>query len=112
MKYSRGLVFNIVIPIVAILVIGGAIFGGQAISEARVSNDVQQALSAELGSAGLVEVQYLQEVNHGYGICGLYKQASSDQGYASFFYDKVNDRVTLDVNSSRFKTNCGLSAIC
>lgn len=111
MKYSRGLVFNIVVPTTAILVIGGAIFGGQAISEARASHDVQQAISTQLGSE-LVEVQYLQEVNHGYGVCGLYRLPTSDQGYASFFYDKVNDRVTLDVNSPRFKTNCGLSAIC
>ncbi|ALM52977.1 hypothetical protein [Halomonas huangheensis] len=112
MKYSRGLIFNIVVPIAAMLAIGGAIFGGQAISEARVSGNVQHALSAELATAALVEVKYLQEVNHGYGICGLYRVASADQGYASFFYDKINDRVTLDVNSPRFKSNCGLSAIC
>ncbi|WP_253273092.1 hypothetical protein [Halomonas sp. PR-M31] len=103
---------NIVVPIALILVLAGAIFGGQAVSESRADNRIQQALATALESSNAIELKFLQQVNHGYGVCGLYKVASSNQGYASFFYDKVNETVILDVNSRRYTSNCGLSAFC
>ncbi|QEM81177.1 hypothetical protein [Halomonas binhaiensis] len=113
MRYSRAMTFNVALPLAAFVILGGAIFGGQAYSESRLSGDIQRALATELKTPEpMVEVKYLQKVNHGYGVCGLYKTPSSPQGYASFFYDKVNDRVTLDVNSTRYTANCGLSALC
>lgn len=112
MKPTRGLILNIIVPIALILVLAAAIFGGQAVSESRADSNIQQALATTLETSNEIELKFLQRVNNGYGVCGLYKSAASEQGYASFFYDKVNDTITLDVDSRRYTSNCGLSAFC
>lgn len=112
MTNTRGFIFNIAIPITAIAVVAGLIFGSQALSGNSTDGDIQQALAKTLDTSGEIELKFLQEVKYGYGVCGLYKPALSEQGYASFFYDKVNDNVILDVDSQQYTTNCGLSSFC
>lgn len=100
------------IPVVLILVLAGAIFGGQVIADSQRDHEIQQAIAATLGTSSDIELLNLQEVQYGYGVCGLYQSADSENGYASFFYDSVGDRLTLDVNSREFRSHCDLSAIC
>lgn len=100
------------IPVVLILALAGAIFGGQVIADSRLDGKIQQALATSLDTSSEIELRHLQEVQYGYGVCGLYRTADSEDGYASFFYDTASDRLTLDVNSRRYKSHCSLSAIC
>lgn len=78
----------------------------------KVNRDINAAIAAELGTKSEIELAHLQEVQYGYGICGLYKTATSEKGYASFFYDTTNDRLTLDVTSRLYTSNCSLSSVC
>jgi len=112
MTLSRPALLMIVVPVAFTLALGGLIFGGQALSDSDVDGEIQHALATALHTSGEIELSNLQDVNYGYGVCGLYKSSLSADGYASFFYDKQSDSVTLDVNSRRFTSNCGLSSIC
>ncbi|MFM9268897.1 hypothetical protein ACJ7V3_01370 [Halomonas elongata] len=115
MPYHRGLIICLGVPIVFLLLLGGLIFGGQAVSAVKLDGEIQRALATKLAGAANaegIELKNLQRVNNGYGYCGLYKTASSENGYASFFYNKINGRVTLDIASDRYESNCGLSSFC
>ncbi|MDR5858571.1 hypothetical protein [Halomonas eurihalina] len=116
MPYHRGLIICLGVPIVFLLLLGGLIFGGQAVSAVKLDGEIQRALATKLvnvsSSADDIELKNLQRVNNGYGYCGLYKAASSENGYASFFYNKIDGRVTLDIKSERYESNCGLSSFC
>lgn len=101
----------IIIPVTGSLALAALIFGGQAMSDYRMDGEIQQALTTTLGTSSEIELQHLQEVQYGYGICGAYKTADVD-GFASFYYDTNRERLTLDVNSREYTSNCGLSAIC
>lgn len=116
MPYTRGLIFCLGIPAVMILLIAGLIFGGQAVSAVKLDGKIQRALATKLvnapSSADDIDLKHLQRVNNGYGYCGLYKTASSENGYASFFYNRIDGRVTVDIESDRYESNCGLSSFC
>ncbi|WP_192035031.1 hypothetical protein [Halomonas sp. YLGW01] len=111
MKTSRPFLLMILIPVIGTLALAGLIFGGQAMSDSGVDGEIKRALAAELGTSEDIDLQHLQDVQYGYGICGAYKAADGD-GYASFYYATTSDRLTLDVNSREYTDNCGLSAIC
>lgn len=113
MTRSRPFLLLVVAPLVFTALIGGIIFGSQALSSDSVDNDIKAAIAAELALPDdAIELSYLQEVQYGYGICGLYQSESSERGAASFFYDTTNHRLTLDVNSRAYTSNCGLSVAC
>ncbi|KPQ31083.1 MULTISPECIES: hypothetical protein [unclassified Halomonas] len=112
MLKSRSFLLLVASPLVVALVLAGIIFGGQAMSDGNVDSDIQHALADELDTSGDIELSKLQKVQYGYTICGLYRTASSDSGYASFLYDKENDSVELDINSRRYKSRCSLSVAC
>ncbi|GED22775.1 hypothetical protein QWY79_14810 [Halomonas sabkhae] len=109
---NRGLVLCLAVPVGFLLLLAGLIFGGQAISAIKLDSEIEQALAGKLASSAAIEVDKLQRVNNGYGYCGVYKSAASENGYASFFYNTINGRVTLDIESDRFTSNCGLSSFC
>ncbi|HCR97119.1 MULTISPECIES: hypothetical protein [Halomonas] len=112
MLKSRPFLLLVVMPLALTVVLAGAIFGGQVMSDSHVGDDIQHALANKLGTSHDIELSQLQEVQYGYGICGLYRTASSDNGYASFFYDKDSENIELDINSRLYKSRCGLSAVC
>lgn len=112
MHQKRAFLLLIVFPIAAMLVLGGLLFGGSAMSDQQENDDLQRALAAALKTSSNIELQHLQSVNYGYGVCGLYKTASSENGFTPFFYDTVNDHLILDINSRRYQSHCGLSSIC
>ncbi|WP_447555814.1 hypothetical protein [Vreelandella sp. EE22] len=112
MLKSRPFLLLVVAPLAFTAIVGAAIFGNQALSATQVDHKIQEAIAAELNTTSPVELAHLQEVQYGYGVCGLYKTSLSDQGYASFFFDTTNNRLTLDVNSRAYTANCGLSSVC
>ncbi|WP_447957545.1 hypothetical protein [Vreelandella sp. EE7] len=112
MLKSRPFLLLIVLPLAFMAIVGAAIFGSQALSAGKVDQQIQSAIAAELNTELPVELSQLQEIQYGYGVCGLYKTAQSENGYASFFYDTTNERLTLDVNSRLYTSNCGLSSVC
>ncbi|KGE78165.1 hypothetical protein CVH10_14080 [Halomonas sp. ND22Bw] len=112
MTHKRPFIFLLAIPVVLILALAGFIFGGQALSDSGLDRRIQQALADELGASGEIELKNLQEVQYGYGICGLYRTEDAEHGYASFFYDTNADRLTLDITSRRYQSHCSLSAVC
>lgn len=100
------------IPVVVCLLLGAAIFGGQAYSEKQEDADIQRTIADAVHAASPVEVANLQRVQHGYGVCGIFRVADSGKGYASFYYDAVNRKVVFDVQSRDFESNCGLASLC
>ncbi|MDF3920114.1 hypothetical protein P3W43_14750 [Salinicola salarius] len=98
---------NLYIPVIAILAAFAIIFGGQAISDSHVDDDIKSLISKQLGVDSEIELQAMKEVQKGYGVCGLYQIANQDQSFAPFYYSKVNERVTLDAESERYRRHCG-----
>ncbi len=111
MTHKRPFIFLLVIPIVMIFALAGFIFGGQALSDSGLDREIQKALATELETTSDIELKHLQEVQYGYGICGLYRTADGE-GFASFFYDTASQRLTLDITSRRYQSHCNLSAMC
>ncbi|MBY5925544.1 MULTISPECIES: hypothetical protein [unclassified Halomonas] len=111
MKTLRSPLLLVVVPTAAIIVLAAAIFGSQALSDSRLDEDARRALASALGTSSSIELAQLQEVRYGYGLCGSYR-LSPEQGFASFYMDTTTGDVELDVNSRRFNTHCGLSALC
>ncbi|MGM8932962.1 hypothetical protein [Salinicola halophyticus] len=97
---------NLYIPVVAILVVAAIIFGGQAISDSQVDDDIKALISQQLGSDREIELQAMKEVQKGYGVCGLYQTAERGRDASPFYYSKVNERVTLDAESERYRRHC------
>lgn len=112
MLTSRPFLLLVALPLVLALLLGGAIFGGQAMSDSNVDGDIQRALAQTLDTSDEIELAKLQKVQYGYTICGLYRTDASDRGYASFMYDTQSDDVILDINSRRYKSRCSLSVAC
>lgn len=112
MTHKRPFIFLLAIPVVAILALAGFIFGGQALSDSGRDDEIRQALASSLGTSGEIELKHLQEVQYGYGVCGLYRTEDAEDGFASFFYDTASHRLTLDITSRRYQSNCNLSAVC
>lgn len=112
MPNSRSFILLIVFPVVLLLVLAAAIFGGQGIADHFRDRGIQQAIAATLETSSEVELANLQKVKAGYAVCGLYRTSDSPNSYASFFYDTLSDRLTLDVNSRQFQTYCNLLDFC
>ncbi|MCE3026461.1 hypothetical protein [Salinicola sp. DM10] len=95
---------NVYVPVVAILLVFGAIFGYQAFSDSQVDDDVAQLIAAQRG-VEKVEMKDLQSVQKGYGLCGEYR-AEGETAYAPFYYSQVNEQVTLDTQAKVFQKYC------
>lgn len=97
---------NLYIPVVAILVAFAIIFGGQAISDSHVDDDIKQLISQQVDTDGEIELSALEEVQKGYGVCGRYRLADSASATLPFYYSKVNERVSLGADSSGYQRQC------
>lgn len=98
---------NLYIPVVAILVAFAIIFGGQAISDSHVDDDIKALISQQVDAGGGIELSSMREVQKGYGVCGLYEMTDQAIGSRPFYYSKVNERVTLDTESKSYRRQCG-----
>lgn len=96
---------NVYVPVIAIVVAFGIIFGSQAISESHVDDDIAALIATQLDGVDQVELKNLKKVDKGYGMCGWYRP-QGQSGYTAFYYSKVNERVTLHANSSRYRNHC------
>lgn len=112
MTSRRSFLLVFIAPVVVCVLLGAAIFGGQAYMEKQEDKDIQGFIADAVHATGPVEVDKLQRVQHGYGVCGIYRVASSDKGYSSFYYDAVNHNVVFDVEAQDFESNCGLASLC
>ncbi|WP_110657651.1 hypothetical protein [Salinicola halimionae] len=97
---------NLYIPVVAILVAFAIIFGGQAISDSHVDDDIKSLISAGLDTDDEIELTAIKEVQKGYGVCGDYKTTAQREKALPFYYSKVNERVVLDTDSRSYKRHC------
>lgn len=101
---------NLIIPLVTCVIAFAAIFGYRAYNDSQLDGHIEQAIAASLDSERSgelkVELTTLHEVNKGYGVCGAYTLASPEDKSGAFFYSKVSERVTLGIDSERYRANC------
>lgn len=97
---------NLYIPIAAILLVAAIIFGGQAISDSHVDDDIRSLISARLDIDDEIELTSMKEVQKGYGVCGHYSTAEQQGGTSPFYYSKVNERVVLDTDAQSYRRHC------
>ncbi|WP_251977346.1 hypothetical protein [Salinicola avicenniae] len=97
---------NLYIPVVAILVAFAAIFGGQAISDSQVDDDINALIVEQLGIDHAVELQSMRDVQHGYGVCGRYLDPAAGEATTAFYYSEVNERVALGEHASAYERHC------
>ena len=80
---------NLWIPVVAIFIVAGLLFGGQAYSEAQRDAHIAASISEHLGSQTQADISHLKHVNKGYGVCGDYTLSRTEQGH--FYYNSDTD---------------------
>lgn len=95
---------NLWIPVVAIFVVAGLVFGSQAYSEAQRDAHIAAIISEHLDSQAPAEISHLKRVNKGYGVCGDYKLSAAEPG--RFYYNSVNKRLTLGTDAPLYRDNC------
>ncbi|MDH4573870.1 hypothetical protein [Salinicola acroporae] len=98
---------NLYIPVAAILLAFAIIFGGQALSDSQVDDDIKSLIASQLDGDDEIELQAMKEIQKGYGVCGEYRVAGQDHSFSPFYYSKVNERVTLGAESDRYRRHCG-----
>lgn len=97
---------NLYIPVVAILVAFAIIFGGQAISDSHVDDDIKTLILQQVDAKGEIVLSSMNEVQKGYGVCGRYQTAGQSTNLLPFYYSKVNERVTLDADAKAYRRHC------
>lgn len=95
---------NLWIPVVAIVVVAGLIFGGQAYSEAQRDAHIAAMISERLDRQAPAEISHLTRVNKGYGVCGDYKLPSAEPG--RFYYNSNTKRLALGTDAPLYQDNC------
>lgn len=95
---------NLWIPVVAIVVVAGLIFGNQAYSEAQRDAHIATAISERVGSQTSAEISHLRQVNKGYGVCGDYALSGVEAGH--FYYNSATKRLALGSDDALYRDNC------
>lgn len=95
---------NLWIPVVAIVVVAGLIFGGQAYSEAQRNAHIAETTSERLDSQAPAEISNLATVNKGYGVCGDYALSSAESG--RFYYNSNTKQLALGTDDPLYHDNC------
>ncbi|TBW53324.1 hypothetical protein EZI54_15180 [Marinobacter halodurans] len=112
MKSKCAFFLVFLLPLVVFGGLGAVIFGYQAYSEKQENKAIQNTVAKAVHARGAVELANLERVQNGFGVCGIYRVADGDKGYSSFYYDAINKKVVLDVQSRKFESNCGLATLC
>lgn len=95
---------NLWIPVVAIFVVAGLIFGGQAYSEAQRDAHIAETIAERLDSQAPVEISHLRQVNKGYGVCGDYALSGAESG--RFYYNSNTKQLALGTDAPLYQDNC------
>lgn len=95
---------NLWIPVVAIFVVAGLIFGSQAYSEAQRDAHIAAMISERLDSQAPADISYFTRVNKGYGVCGDYKLSSNESG--RFYYNSATKRLALGTDAPLYQDDC------
>ncbi|MBB3143341.1 hypothetical protein [Halomonas organivorans] len=99
---------NLWIPVVAILLVAGLIFGGQMVSDANRDDEIAARIAERLDTRDDIELIRVREVNKGYGLCGEYLRASRPA--EPFYYQTVSETLTLDAEAPLYRENCARPA--
>lgn len=95
---------NLWIPVVAIFVVAGLIFGSQAYSEAQRDAHIAETISERLNSQAPAEISNLATVNKGYGVCGDYALSGAESG--RFYYNSNTKRLAVGTDAPLYRDNC------
>ncbi|WNL38294.1 hypothetical protein RN347_13260 [Halomonas sp. PAMB 3264] len=95
---------NLWIPVVAIVVVAGLIFGSQAYSEAQRDAHISEAISQRLDRQTPAEISNLMSVNKGYGVCGDYALSGAETG--RFYYNSATERLAVGSDEALYQDNC------
>ncbi|WP_447957272.1 hypothetical protein [Vreelandella sp. EE7] len=95
---------NLWIPVVAIFVVAGLIFGSQAYSEAQRDAHIAATIAERLESQAPADISDLQRVNKGYGVCGDYALSGAESG--RFYYNSATKRLALGTDAPLYQDNC------
>lgn len=95
---------NLWIPVVAIFVVAGLIFGNQAYSEAQRDAHIAEMIAERFERQEPAEISHLRQVNKGYGVCGDYKLSNAESG--RFYYNSATKRLALGTDTPLYRDNC------
>ncbi|WP_447928121.1 hypothetical protein [Vreelandella sp. EE27] len=95
---------NLWIPVVAIFVVAGLIFGSQAYSEAQRDAHIAATIAERLDRPAPADISDLERVNKGYGVCGDYALSGFDPG--RFYYNTATKRLALGTDDPLYQDNC------
>ncbi|MCK2185263.1 hypothetical protein [Halomonas getboli] len=99
---------NLWIPVVAILLVGGLIFGGQWMADNDRNDQIAARIAERLDAQDDVEIERLLEVNKGYGLCG--DAVRADRPALPFYYNTVTEQLALGADAPAYRENCGRHA--
>ncbi|CAM3662891.1 MAG: hypothetical protein ACTIJ4_04510 [Halomonas sp.] len=92
------------IPVVAISIVAGLIFGGQAYSEAQRDAHIAASIPERLGSQTQADIPHLKRANKGYGVCGDYALLRAESGH--FYYNSATKHLALGTDAPLYHDNC------
>ncbi|MGP9685910.1 MULTISPECIES: hypothetical protein [unclassified Halomonas] len=92
------------IPVVAIFIVAGLIFGGQAYSEAQRDTHIAAIITERLDSQAPTEISNLKRVNKGYGVCGDYALLRAESGH--FPYNSATKQLALGTDAPLYHDKC------
>lgn len=95
---------NLWIPVVAIFVVAGLVFGSQAYTEAQRDAHIAATISERLDSQAPADISHLRQVNKGYGVCGDYALSHAESG--RFYYNRATKRLALGTDAPQYHDNC------
>ena len=95
---------NLWIPVAAIFVVAGLVFGSQAYSEAQRDAHIAATISERLDSQAPAEISHLMQFNKGYGVCGDYELSGAESGH--FYYNRATKRLALGTDALLYQDNC------
>ncbi|GEK73998.1 MULTISPECIES: hypothetical protein [Halomonas] len=99
---------NLWIPVVAILLVAGLIFGGQWMADNDRNDQIAARIAERLNAQDDVEIERLLEVNKGYGLCG--DAVRADRPALPFYYHTVTEQLALGADAPAYRENCGRHA--
>ncbi len=95
---------NLWIPVAAILLVAGLIFGGQMVSDAKRDDRIAARIAERLETRDDVALDRLHTVNKGYGLCG--DALHADHPALPFYYHTVTERLALGAEAPLYRDNC------
>ena len=99
---------NLWIPVAAILLVAGLIFGGQWMADNDRDDRIAERIAERLEAQDDVGIERLLEVNKGYGLCG--DAVRTERPVLPFYYHTVTEQLALGADAPAYRENCGRHA--